>query len=108
MRGETGPRPPTAWLLWSSGSVAHHGDCVIQQRLPEDDDEQDLVDVDLLKHSQDGHRVHSSDEAAKEEEVQQPDLQVAWKTSRAVGQLQDPPPEKEGPGERLGRGSEPV
>ena len=61
--------------------------------------------MDLLKHGQDGHRVHSSNEAAKQEEVQQPNLQVAWKTSRAVGQLQDLPPEKEGPGETLGYGS---
>lgn len=41
--------------------------------------------MNLLKHRQDGHRVHGSDEAAEQEEIQQPDLQVSWETSRASG-----------------------
>lgn len=62
----------------------HHCDSIIQQRLPEDYDEQNLIDVDLLKHSQDGHWVHSGNQAAEQQEVQQPDFQVACETSRAV------------------------
>lgn len=48
----------------------HHGDGVIEQGLPEDDDEQHLVDVNLLKHGQHGHWVHGSNQAAEQEEVQ--------------------------------------
>lgn len=59
----------------------HHSDGVVQQRLPEDDYEQDLVDVHLLEHGQDGHRVHGGDQAAKQEEVQQSDVQVPCETA---------------------------
>lgn len=48
----------------------HHGDSIVEQGLPEDDDEQHLVDVHLLKHGQHGHRVHGGNQAAEQEEVQ--------------------------------------
>lgn len=35
----------------------------------------------LLKHSQDGHRVHSGDQAAEQEKVQQSDVQVPCETA---------------------------
>lgn len=55
----------------------HHCDGVVEQGLPEDDDEQHLVDVHLLEHGQHGHRVHSGNQAAEQQEVQQPDVQVS-------------------------------
>lgn len=62
----------------SAGSFrgTHHGDAVVEQRLSEHHDEEDLVDVDLLKHGDDGHGVDGGDEASKEEILQQTDVQV--------------------------------
>lgn len=55
---------------------SHHGDAVIEQRLSENHDEKDLVDMDLLKHGNDSDRVDGGDETAKEEILQQTDVQV--------------------------------
>lgn len=41
--------------------------------------------MNLLKHRQYGHRVHSSYQAAEQEEIQQPNIQVSWETSGASG-----------------------
>lgn len=41
--------------------------------------------MNLLKHCQHGHGVHSSDQAAEQEKIQQPDVQVSWETSGASG-----------------------
>lgn len=45
----------------------------------------------LLEHGQDSHRVHGGDQAAKQEEIQQPDVQVPCRTGRAVKAGRGPP-----------------
>lgn len=47
--------------------VAHHSDSVIEERLSKHQDVQQLVDVDLLEHSQNGDRVHGGDDGAEQE-----------------------------------------
>lgn len=44
--------------------------------------------MDLLKHGDDGHRVHGSDQAAKEQVLQQADVQLtyAWGEGPGCGQ----------------------
>lgn len=72
--GHASPRGPPPPQRPAGGP--HHCDGVVEQGLPEDDDEQHLVDVHLLEHGQHGHRVHSGNQAAEQQEVQQPDVQV--------------------------------
>lgn len=55
----------------TTNNVSHHGDGVVEERLPEHEDVQQLVNVDLLKHGQDGHRVHGRDDGAEEQAGQQ-------------------------------------
>ncbi|TNN38844.1 hypothetical protein EYF80_050986 [Liparis tanakae] len=55
---------------------AHHRHAVVEQRLAEHHDEEDLVDVHLLEHGDDGHGVHGRDQTAEEEVLQQADVQV--------------------------------
>lgn len=73
--GHASPRAPPPPQRPAGGP--HHCDGVVEQGLPEDDDEQHLVDVHLLEHGQHGHRVHSGNQAAEQQEVQQPDVQVS-------------------------------
>lgn len=49
----------------------HHSDGVIEQRFSEDKDMEQLIDVNFLEDGQHGHRVHSRDDAAKEQVVQE-------------------------------------
>lgn len=58
------------------GRGTHHSDAVVEQRLSEHQDEEDLVDVDLFKHSNDSNRVDGGDETAEEKILQQTDVQV--------------------------------
>lgn len=56
--------------------TTHHGDAVVEQRFSKHHDEEDLVDVDLLKHGNDSDRVDGGDETAEEKVLQQTDVQV--------------------------------
>ena len=47
--------------------VQHHRHCVIEQRLPEDHNVQDLVHLDFFKHCKDSHWVDGGDEGGEEE-----------------------------------------
>lgn len=58
----------------------HHCHTVIEQRLSKHHDEEDLVDVDLLKHGDDGYGVHSSDQTAEQKILQQTNIQVTCST----------------------------
>lgn len=49
----------------------HHGDGVIEQRLSEHEDVQQLVDVDLLEDGQDGDGVHGWDDGSEQQAGQQ-------------------------------------
>lgn len=40
--------------------------------------------MDLLEHGDDGNRVHSSNQAAKEKVLQQADVQVAYSTGKSL------------------------
>lgn len=60
------------------GGDTNHGHAVVQQRLPEHHDEENLVDVDLLEHRDDGDGVHRCDQAAEEKVLQQANVQVAY------------------------------
>lgn len=54
----------------------------------------------LLEHGQDGHRVHGGDQAAEQEEIQQPNFQVSCKTGRAIKESPSGPRQKEDLGVR--------
>lgn len=54
----------------------NHGHAVVQQRLPEHHDEENLVDMDLLEHSNDSDGVHRGNQTAKEKILQQPNVQL--------------------------------
>ena len=56
--------------------VTHHSDAVIEQRLAEHDDVENLVHLDLLEDGQHGHGVHGGDERAEHEAVEQGDAGV--------------------------------
>lgn len=49
----------------------HHSDSIIEERFSKHKDVQQLIDVDLLKHSKDSHGVHSWDDRAKQQTGQQ-------------------------------------
>lgn len=59
------------YLLFENANVAHHSDGIIEERLPEHEDVQQLINVDLLEHGQDGHGVHGRDDGAKQQAGQQ-------------------------------------
>ena len=50
--------------------TTHHSDGVVEERLSEDDDVEDLVDVDLLEDGEDGDRVDGHDQRREEERLQ--------------------------------------
>lgn len=58
----------------------NHCHAVVEQRLSKHHDEEDLVDVDLLKHGDDGYRVHSSNQTAEEKILKQTDVKVTCST----------------------------
>lgn len=47
--------------------LTHHSDSIVEERLSKHQDVQQLVDVDLLKHSQDSDGVHGRDDGAKQQ-----------------------------------------
>ena len=51
--------------------LTHHSDGVVEQRLPEHEDVEQLVDVDLLEHSEDGYGVDGRDDGAEQQTGQQ-------------------------------------
>lgn len=74
--------------------LTHHSDCIIEKRLPEHEDVQQLVDVDLLKHGQDRHGVHGWDDGAKQEAGQQ--VHVAQLSSLDLTHAVHHPADEEG------------
>lgn len=54
--------------------MTHHSDGVVEQRLPEHEDVEQLIDVDLLEHSEDSHRVDGRDDGAEQQTGQQVDF----------------------------------
>lgn len=57
--------------VYCSSTSTHHSDGVVEERLPEHEDVQQLVDVDLLEHGQDGDGVHGRDDGAEQQAGQQ-------------------------------------
>ena len=51
--------------------VPHHSDSIVQQGLAEHQDVQQLVDVDLLKHSEHSHGIHGRDDGGEQQARQQ-------------------------------------
>lgn len=54
----------------------HNCHAVVEQRLSKHHNEEDLIDVDLLKHGDDSYGVHSSNQTAEQEILQQANIQV--------------------------------
>lgn len=54
--------------------VTYHSYSIIQQRFSKHQDVELLIDMDIFKHSQHCHRIHSWNEAAKEQILQQGDI----------------------------------
>lgn len=54
--------------------LTYHSDGVVEQRLPEHEDVEQLVDVDLLEHSEDSHGVDGRDDGAEQQTGQQVDF----------------------------------
>lgn len=57
--------------------TTHHSDSIVEQRLAKDQDIQLLIDVNVLKDSKHGHGVHSWDQAAKKQVLEQRDVTEA-------------------------------
>lgn len=57
-------------------SNTNHCNSIVEQRLSKHQDEEYIIDVDLLKHSEDGDGVHSRNQAAKQQVLQQTDVQI--------------------------------
>ena len=54
----------------------HDSDGIVEERLAEDDDVEDFVDVDLFEDGDDGHGVDGGDQGRKQKR-----LQESWKKS---------------------------
>lgn len=68
-----------------SSELTNHCHTVVEERLSKHQDEEDLVHMDLLKHGDDGHRVHSSNQTAKEKILQEADVQVTYNHTFGFG-----------------------
>lgn len=70
------PIPPVR----AKSSGTNHCHAIVEQGLAEHQDEEDLIDMDLLKHGEDGDRVHRSDQTAEQKVLQQTDVQLTYNT----------------------------
>ena len=60
----------------------HDSDGIVEERLSEDDDVEDFVDVDLFEDGDDGHGVDGGDQRRKQKR-----LQESWKKAIHLNEL---------------------
>lgn len=81
-------RPPT--------HHTHHSHSIVEQRLPEDSDVQQLIDVDLLKDGQDGHGVDGREQRGEHKAVKEVELEGEGLDSTRLGKAPEGETDEEG------------
>ena len=56
-----------------------HCDAVVEKGLPKHQDVQDLVDMDLLKHGNHSHGIHSSNQTPKQQQLQETSVDITYR-----------------------------